>query len=97
MTSTRALVVLLCLALLGAASGAPACELAGPNTHVGTVVAIDAARSTLTLRDAQTRQNLTFLARPELLKDVAVRDEVAVVYAEDGGTLRATAIRKAGG
>ncbi|OLC17120.1 MAG: hypothetical protein AUH29_03135 [Candidatus Rokubacteria bacterium 13_1_40CM_69_27] len=97
MTLSRTLLVVLSLVLLGAAAVAPACELAGPNTHMGTIVAIDAAQSTLTLRDAQTRQNLTFLARPELLKDVAVKDEVAVVYAQEGGKLRATAIRKAGG
>jgi hypothetical protein len=96
MKSTRALLLVLSLVLLGAAAVASACELAGPNTHVGIIVAIDAAQSTLTLRDAQTRQNLTFLARPELLREVAVKDEVAVVYAQEGGRLRATAIRKAG-
>jgi hypothetical protein len=97
MTSTRALAAVIWLVLLGAASVAPACEMAGPNTHVGTVMAIDAGAGTLTLRDAQTQHDLTFQAPAELLTGVAVKDQVAVVYAQEGGTLRATAIRKAGG
>jgi hypothetical protein len=91
---TLARLAALALAVLGAAAAAPACEMAGPDTHLGTVMAVDAAQGTLTIRDAQTRVNLTFLAAPGLLQGLAVRDEVAVVYAKDGERLRATAVRK---
>lgn len=97
MKSPVTLVLALVVAIVAIAAAAPACEMAGPNTHVGIITAIDTAKSTLTLRDAQTNKDLTFLARAEMLKGVAVKDEVAIIYAQDGGTLRATAIRKVGG
>jgi hypothetical protein len=90
----RFVVAALALVALALPAAAVACEVAGPNTHVGTVVAVDAAKHTLTLRDAQTSKDLTFVASPEVLRGVAVRDQVAVVYAENGGRLTATAIRK---
>jgi hypothetical protein len=71
-----------------------ACEGAGPNTHVGVVTALDAGKHTLSLQDAETGKVLTFTATPDLLKGIAVRDEVQVVYAPEGKTLRATAIKK---
>lgn len=92
-----ACVALVALALLLTAAAAPACEKAGHNTHLGTVVAVDASKGVLTITDAETRQNLSFLAPSELLRGVAVRDQVAVVYAKDGERLRATAVRKLGG
>lgn len=88
---TIALALLLCAAL----SPASACETAGPNTHVGVVTAIDGG--TVTLKDAQTGQNLKFLATPALLKGIAVKDQVAIVYAPESKPLRATSITKAGG
>ena len=88
---------LLALALLLIASAAPACEQAGPNTHVGIVVAVDVSKGVLTITDAQTRQDLSFVAASELLRGVAVRDQIAVVYAKEGEGLRATAVRKLGG
>ena len=76
-------------------SPAWACETAGPNTHLGVITAVDAG--SVTLKDAQTGKNLKFLASPQLLKGVAVKDQVAIVYTSEGKTLRATAITKAGG
>lgn len=87
------LVAVLVLAALLLPAAATACEVAGPNTHLGTVMALDAAGHTLTLRDAQTGQDLTFVAAPGLLQGIAVRDRVTVVYTEEGGRLTATAIR----
>jgi len=39
---------------------------------------------------------LTFLARPDLLRGIASKDEVTVKFAPTGKTLRATSIEKAG-
>lgn len=76
-------------------SPAWACDTAGPNTHLGVITAVDGG--SVTLKDAQTGQNLKFLASPLLLKGVAVKDQVAIVFTTEGKTLRATAITKAGG
>ena len=86
-----ALTVLLGLGL----APAWACDVA-PNTHLGVITAVDVPGSTVTLKDAQTGKNLKFLAKPELLKGLAVKDQVAIVYATEGQALRATSITKAG-
>ena len=39
-----------------------ACDAAGPQTHVGNVVSIDASKMTFTIKDAQTRDSITFIA-----------------------------------
>jgi hypothetical protein len=91
-------VVLVVVVLLGGLTApAAACEAAGPNTHVGVVVAVNAAQSTLTLKDAETRKDLTFVAPAALLSGLAVKDQIAVTYAQEGNRLKATAIRKLGG
>jgi hypothetical protein len=71
-----------------------ACESAGPNAHIGTVTAIDNAQKTITLKDAESGKNLTFTATPELLRGIAVKDQVIVKYAADGARLRATSVTK---
>lgn len=93
----NACVAFVAVALLLAASAVPACEKAGPNTHLGTVVAVDASKGVLTITDAETNQNLSFVATSDLLRGVAVRDQVAVLYAREGERLRVTAVRKLGG
>ncbi len=81
---------------LSAAVPALACDSAGPNTHVGVVTAVDRARSTLTLKDAETGSPLTFLAQPDLIRGIAPKDEVIVKFTPEGKTLRATSVEKAG-
>jgi len=39
-----------------------ACDAAGPQTHVGSVVSIDASKMTFTIKDAQTSDSITFVA-----------------------------------
>lgn len=39
-----------------------ACDAAGPQTHVGNVISIDAAKMTFTIKDAETRDSITFVA-----------------------------------
>ncbi|MBI4638808.1 MAG: hypothetical protein HY727_20930 [Candidatus Rokubacteria bacterium] len=87
----------LVLAVISVASPAFACDAAGPNTHAGVVTGIDAAKNTLTLRDAQTGKNLTFQAPPGLLKGIALKDQVTVGFTTEGTSLKATSVRKAGG
>ena len=82
------------LAAILLASPMLACSTAGPNTHLGVVTAVDSAKSTITLKDAETGKNLTFRASPEQLKGIAVKDDVTIVYAAEGKDLRATSIKK---
>jgi hypothetical protein len=89
-------VAVMAVALLLAASGVLACEQAGPNAHMGTVVAVDASKGVLTITDAETSRKLSFVATADVLRGVAVRDQVTVNYAKEGERLRATAIRKLG-
>jgi hypothetical protein len=97
MRSLLTMALVLALASTGLPMSVAACEMAGPNTHVGTVVSLDAGKGTLTLKDGETSKNLTFVADAPLLSGVAVKDQVAVTYAQDGGRLKAKAIRKIGG
>jgi hypothetical protein len=93
---TRNIMSVLSLAMLlfFAAGPALACDAAGPSTHVGVVTAVDAAKKTFTLKDAQTGKPLTFAATPEQLQGLRVKDEVSVVYEADGAKLRAATIKK---
>ncbi len=69
-----------------------ACELAGPDTHVGVIKAIDLAQSSLTLLDRQTKKPFTFLAAPEQLKGLSLGQVVMVKYSETKGQLKAEEI-----
>ena len=96
MKRLSSLVLALSLGTCLLAAPALACDSAGPNTHVGVVTAVDRARSTLTLRDAETGGALTFVARPDLLRGIASNDRVSVTFAAEGKTLRATSVEKGG-
>ena len=91
-TTRLVLALVLSLMLLASAPAAFACEMAGPNAHMGTVTAL--SPQSFTLKDAESGMNLTFAASPELLKGLAVKDQVTVVFAKEGQTLRATSIKK---
>ncbi len=75
------------------ASAAFACEVAGPDTHMGQIKAIDLAQSSLTLLDSQTKKPLTFLAAPEQLKGLSPGQMVMVRYYETKGQLKAEEIK----
>ncbi len=74
------------------ASAAFACEVAGPDTHMGQIKAIDLEKSSLTLLDSQTKKPLTFLAAPEQLKGLSPGQMVMVKYTETQGRLKAEEI-----
>jgi hypothetical protein len=82
------------LLVLAAAAPAPACDSAGPNTHVGIVTAVDGQAGTFALKDAESRMSLTFRASAEQLRELVVGDQVTVTYTEEGQALRARTIRK---
>ena len=70
-----------------------ACELAGPNVHIGDIKAIDPAQRSLTILDRQMRKPFTFLAAPEQLKGLSPGQLVSVKYSEMKGQLRAEGIK----
>ena len=70
-----------------------ACELAGPNTHIGKIKAIELAQSSLTIIDQQMKKDVTFLAAPEQLKGLSPGQLVSVKYSEMKGQLMADEIK----
>ena len=75
-----------------AAFPAFACELAGPNTHVGKIKAIEIAQQSLTIIDQQMKKDVTFQAAPEQLKGLSLGQRVTVKYSEANGRLKAEEI-----
>jgi hypothetical protein len=69
-----------------------ACEGAGPNAHIGVVLAL--GQNSLTLKDAESGVRLTFVATPQQLRGIAVRDTVTVVFSSDGEALVAKSVTK---
>lgn len=70
-----------------------ACELAGPNVHIGEIKAIDPAQRSLTILDRQMKKPFTFLAAPEQLKGLSPGQLVSVKYSEMKGQLKAEEIK----
>lgn len=89
---TRCLLVAVIVATTMVALPALACELAGPNTHIGEIKAIDPAQRSLTILDRQMKKPFTFLAAPEQLKGLSPGQLVSVKYSEMRGQLRAEEI-----
>ncbi|HEC19232.1 MAG TPA: hypothetical protein ENI97_07795 [Gammaproteobacteria bacterium] len=44
-----------------------ACDAMGPATHMGQLMSVDAAKHTFTIRDAQSRNPITFAATQEII------------------------------
>jgi hypothetical protein len=82
--------VIVCVSL--ATFPASACELAGPNTHIGKIKAIEVAQERLTIVDMQTKKDFTFQAEPEQLKGLSLGQLVRVKYSEANGQLKAELI-----
>ncbi len=65
-----------------------ACNVAGPNKHVGQVTAVDKGKETFTIMDAETRAPITFRASTAILKDVSsASGQVMVSYEAKGNDL----------
>lgn len=73
-----------------------ACSAAGPNSHVGNVLSVDAGKKTFTIRDAETSSPITFVVVDKKiinsLKDL--KGNVMVNYEEndEGGDLVAVGV-----
>jgi hypothetical protein len=90
---TQRLLVAVIVATTMVALPALACELAGPNTHIGKIKAIELAQSSLTIIDQQMKKDVTFQAAQEQLKGLSVGQRVAVKYSEMKGQLKADEIK----
>ena len=90
---TQRFLVAVIVATTMVALPALACELAGPNTHIGKIKAIELAQSSLTIIDQQMKKDVTFLAAPEQLKGLSPGQRVSVKYSEMKGQLRAEEIK----
>jgi hypothetical protein len=78
----------------GQPQDAAACEGAGAFKHVGVVTAVDSAALTVTIKDAETGDPLTFSATADQLKAVKPGDEVLIGFLEEkDGKLTAVNIR----
>lgn len=83
--------------LLGALFGtstAQACDAMGPSTHMGSLMSVDATKSTFTIRDAQSRNPITFSATQEIITGLkGFAGSLMVNYEEnDGGGLDAVGV-----
>lgn len=67
--------------------GALACKSAGAFKHVGVVAAVDTKALTVTIKDAETGEPITFVATAKQLKDIKVGDQVMIGFTEKNGTL----------
>lgn len=74
-------------------SPAPACDAAGPGTHVGSVISVDRENGTFSIMDAEKMVAISFSAGREILDQVEGTNAMAIVNYEDtGGGLRATGV-----
>ncbi len=80
------------VAVMLATPPASGCELAGPNTHVGKIKAIEPVQQNFTIIDQQMKKAITFHAAPEQLKGLSLGQRVAVNYSEADGRLKAEKI-----
>ncbi len=72
--------------------GALACKSAGAFKHVGVVAAVDTKALTVTIKDAETGEPITFAATAKQLKDIKPGDDVMIGFTEKDGTLTAVQI-----
>jgi hypothetical protein len=69
------------------------CGMAGPNTHVGNVLSVDAKGKTFTIKDAQTQRPITFTANSKIIEGLKdMRGMITVNYEEHGDDLNAVGV-----
>lgn len=70
-----------------------ACDAAGKNTHIGNLMNVNAQQNTFTIRDAQSRSPITFIANNEIIEGLKeASGSIMVNYKEEGATLTATGV-----
>lgn len=70
-----------------------ACDMAGPNAHVGVITQINDKTMSFTIRDAQTQRLITFTVSKDMLDRLMKSTRVLVKYKKDQGKLVATSIK----
>ncbi|MDX1593486.1 MAG: hypothetical protein R3298_04505 [Gammaproteobacteria bacterium] len=76
-------------------SAALACSAAGPGTHIGSLTGADPANGTISIIDAESRQPITFSARPDLVDAlVGKQGTVRIEYQGEGDELTATDVAR---
>lgn len=87
-------IITLFLATLFGASAAQACDAMGPSTHMGSLMSVDAAKHTFTIRDAQSSSPITFVATQEIITGLkGFAGSLMVNYEEnDDGGLNAVGV-----
>ncbi|MFQ5994746.1 MAG: hypothetical protein ACE5K1_06595, partial [Acidiferrobacterales bacterium] len=90
----RYLLLLSVAAMLAGPTIAWACRAAGPDTHVGTLLSVDAEKKSFTIMDAEARSPITFVADDAIISALkGVTGTVAVLHKKVDGVLRAIDIR----
>jgi len=92
---TVAAAATLVLGLSAAPMSLWACDMAGPNAHVGVITQINAKAHTFTIRDAQTRHLITFSVSPQMMQRLMTQAKVLVKYEKEKNAhrLKATSIK----
>ena len=81
--------------LLAVSASAWACSAAGPNRHVGKLLAVDRDAKSFTVLDAESRQPVTFHADESLLEGLkGVEGTILVEYEGEGSNLTATHVQR---
>lgn len=75
-----------------AAAPAWACKAAGPNTHVGVIMQVNAKGGEFTIKDAETGKPIIFVADAKQIGGLNVGDQVSVKYEKRDGGLAAKRI-----
>lgn len=70
-----------------------ACESAGPDTHIGQLMSVDAKGKTFTIQDAQSRSPITFVANNEIIEGLKeANGSIMVNYKETEDQLTAVGV-----
>jgi len=70
-----------------------ACKSAGPNKHVGVIVSINLKEHSLVLKDAETGEEMVFIAAEQLIKPVQPNQNAIVTYEKTEKGMVATKIK----
>ena len=94
MSNRTLLASALLLGSLFISSAALACDAAGPSTHMGKLMSVDAGKKTFTIRDAQSSGPITFAATDEIITGLkGFAGSLMVNYEEsDEGGLNAVGV-----
>ncbi len=84
--------VAIALPIVAGPGSALACKSAGAFKHVGVVSAVDTKALTVTIKDAETGEPITFVATAKQLQDIRPGDQVMIGFIEKDGTLTAVQI-----